>query len=131
MGKYMSEAMARKIFARTKYQATDEDIQRLSKNIALLGSRGLDSLNKRLIEGGRKVWDTIAEHNFASQLALSQNSSVPIQYEPPEIKPPPDFKIEKEGIIYWLQMKKLAESERENRQKKIMKQIERMAEDIK
>jgi len=28
-------------------------------------------------------------------------------------------------------MKKLAESERENRQKKIMKQIERMAEDIK
>ncbi len=74
--------IARKIFAGTRYKASEEDVKRLADNMALLEKRGLGKLNKRLIEGGRGIWATIAEHNFAVILVSQHCSTIPISYEP-------------------------------------------------
>jgi hypothetical protein len=123
-----SEAIiiSRQIFEKRRYPATDEDIRNLSKNIILLQSRGLFKLNERLIEGGRKIWDTFVEHNFAVSLVSQLDPTVSISYEPSEgLQRPPDFKIIKNGITYWIQIKNLASLERENRQANIIKEIQR------
>lgn len=74
--------IASKIFAGTRYRATEEDIKKLADNMALLERRGLGKLNQRLIDSGRGVWATIAEHNFAVILVSRHCSTVPISYEP-------------------------------------------------
>ena len=126
------EDIARKIFAKAKYQATEEDIKRLSNNMTLLKARELGNLNQRLIEGGRGIWDTIAEHNFAVGLCSLQDPTITIRYEPSEgLQRRPDFKIGKGSITYWIQMKKLVPLGRENRQNKIIEQIKRETKDIK
>ncbi len=122
--------MAEKLFAGTKYEATEEDIKRLADNMALLEERGLSKLNQRLIDSGRGVWATIAEHNFTVILVKHHNSSVPISYEPDINGRPPDFKVEKEDVTYWIQMKDLAKLERENRQDKIRQKIKTAAKEI-
>lgn len=135
IGPTISEAdaliISRNIFEGTRYEATDEDIRNLSNNIILLQSRGLSKLNDRLIEGGRKIWDTFVEHNFAATLASQFDQTVSISYEPTEgLQRPPDFKIIKNGITYWIQIKNLAKLERENRQTNIIKEIGRQISTI-
>ena len=44
------------------------------------------------MEDEKRSWILLQKHNFAAQLALSQSSSVPIQYQPPEMMPPPDLR---------------------------------------
>jgi hypothetical protein len=123
--------ISRQIFERRRYPATDEDIRNLSKNIILLQSRGLTKLNERLIEGGRKIWDTFVEHNFAASLASQLDATVSISYEPTEgLQRPPDFKIIKNDITYWIQIKNLAILERENRQANVIKEIGRRVSSI-
>jgi hypothetical protein len=124
----LSEAIvtSRHIFEKIRYSATDDDIRNLSRNVILLQSRGLAKLNERLIEGGRKIWDTFVEHNFAASIASQLDSAISILYEPTEgLQRPPDFKIIKNGITYWVQIKNLAILERENRQANIIKEIGR------
>jgi hypothetical protein len=128
-----SEAIvtARQIFEKRRYPATDDDIRNLSRNIILLQSRGLTKLNERLFEGGRKIWDSFVEHNFAASLVSQLDSTVSISYEPIEgLKRPPDFKIVKNDITYWVQIKNLASLERENRQANIIKEIGRQISGI-
>ena len=109
-----------------------EDIKKLADNIAILENRGLDKLNKRLIEGGRGIWATIAEHNFAVVLISRHCSAIPISYEPEiRLQRPPDFKVEIGDIKYWIQMKDLSKLERENRQYKIIEKIKREVKEIK
>lgn len=85
--------IARKIFAGTKYEASEEDVKRLADNMAILEKRGLGKLNKRLIDSGREVWATIAEHNFAVILVSQHCSTIPLSYEPNiGLQRPPDFK---------------------------------------
>lgn len=120
-------ATAQLIFERAKYQASEEDINKLADNIALLENRGLGKLNKRLIESDRKPWNTIVEHNFAVMLVSHHAATNPISYEPADIVPPPDFKVEMEDITYWIQMKDLSKLKRENIQDKIIQQIKREA----
>lgn len=122
---------ARKIFAGTRYKATEDDIRRLAYNMRLLKERGLDNLNKRLIDSGGKIWNTIAEHNFAVMLLSRHDATIPIKYEPSELVPPPDFKVVVGGVTYWIQMKDLAKLERENRQDKIVQRIKTEANEIK
>lgn len=96
-----------------------------------LEKRGLDKLNKRLIEGGRKIWDTFAELNFAIKLISHLSPNIPISYEPKEGLPQPiDFKVTLGKITYWIQMKNLSKLERENRQEKIIQQIKRETKKI-
>lgn len=123
--------IARKIFAGTKYKASEEDVKRLADNMAILEKRGLGTLNKRLIDFEKKVWNTIAEHNFAMILVSHHCSTIPLSYEHNGLQRPPDFKVEIGGITYWIQMKDLEKLERENRQFKIIQQIKRAAKEIK
>lgn len=122
---------ATRIFEAAAYPASQIDIQSLVENMALLEKRGLSKLNYRLIQGGRNVWDTFSEHNFASVLLSHHDNKIPISYEPDEgLRRPPDFKVEIEGVTYWVQMKKLAILERENRQRKIVQEIRNAAKNI-
>lgn len=135
--KYMKDylSVARKIFEGTKYEAAEEDIKKLADNIDLLERRGLGKLNERLIDARKhtKIFETIAEHNFAVTLLSRHNSTIPISYEP-EIEGqqrPPDFKVDVGNITYWIQMKDLAKLERVNRQNKIIQKIKEEAKKIK
>jgi hypothetical protein len=75
---------AKEVFEGTKYQASDIDIQKLSSNARILEDNGMTKLNHRLLEGGRKIWDTFAEHNFAVKLISYHNQKAEISYEPDE-----------------------------------------------
>jgi hypothetical protein len=123
--------IARKIFEGTRHQASEEEVSDLAKNMTFLEARGLDKLNRRLINGGRKIWDTFSEHNFASMLISRHDSKIPISYEPEGLEHPPDFKVVLEGTTYWIQMKRLSDLERENRQNKIFQKIKKAARTIK
>ncbi|MGD9851653.1 MAG: hypothetical protein AB7T38_10315 [Nitrospirales bacterium] len=121
-----SLSVSRKIFEGTRYKASDEDIRNLARNIFLLEQRGLTKLNQRLMKSGKKVWDTLVEHNFAVSMISLLDSSVSICYEPTEgLQRPPDFKITNGTRTYWIQIKNLSRLERENRQAKIFEEIER------
>jgi len=123
--------IAHNIYEKIKYEATEEDIISLSNNIKLLNERGLSKLNHRLIDGGKKIWDTFAEHNFASSILPIIGPRLLIDYEPTEdLQRPPDFKINKNDITFWIQIKNLACLERENRQNKIIQEIERQIKKI-
>jgi len=124
--------IARKIFAGTRYEASEEDVKKLADNMVLLKKRGLGKLNKKLIDSGRGVWAIIGEHNFAVILLSQHGSKIPISYEPDiGTKRPPDLKVEIGDITYWIQMKDLTKLERENRQDKVIQQIKRAAKEIK
>ena len=127
-------SIARKIFEDSCYRASDEDVKRLADNMALLEKRGLGKLNKRLISAKKhfKIFETIAEHNFAVTLVSRHSSTILISYEPDIGSPrPPDFKVEIGKITNWIQMKDLSKLERENRQNKMIQQITRAAKEIK
>lgn len=126
--------IARRIFEGTRYKATDEDVKKLADNMVLLEKRGLVKLNKRLIDARNhsKIFETIAEHNFAVMLISRHSSEIPISYEPDlESRRPPDFKVEAENVTYWIQMKDLSKLERENRQDKLIQTIKEKAKEIK
>lgn len=127
--------IATMILEGTLREVSDKEIKQLSNNILALERRGLSRLNKRLIECGRK-WDTFAEHNFGYELTEYHPSNIPILYEPNEfsgriLRRHPDFVIQIKGITFWIQMKKLSVTERENRQSKAIDQIKILAQDIK
>lgn len=119
------------LFESTKYRASETEIQKLATNMRMLEERGMTKLNRRLLESGRKIWDTFSEHNFAVKLISYHNQDVQISYEPDEgLRRPPDFKIALKGLTYWVQMKRLSNLERENRQNKIMQKIKDEAKQI-
>jgi hypothetical protein len=126
-----AEEFANRVFEGNRYRPSKEEVKRLAGNILLLEQGGLEKLNKRLVEGGRKVWDTLVEHNLAAELVLLHGSSARIAYEPPEENPPPDFKIIKEGLTYWVQVKNLSRLGRENRQIKNFESIRRFGTSVK
>jgi len=124
------------IFEGIKWEASDDEIKQLTSNILALEQRGLSPLNKRLTEGGEKIWDTVAEHNFGYELIGYHSCNIPILYEPNEfegrtLRRPIDFVVRKNDITFWIQMKNLSRTERENRQLKAVKKIKRLAQDIK
>jgi hypothetical protein len=129
-------SIATMIFEGTKWDASEEEIKLLAKRLCAIEERGLSKLNKRLIEGGKKIWDTFAEHNFCNELIDHNPFPIPIFYEPNEFEGntfnrPPDFVIRKGGVTFWVQMKNLSETERENRRAKDIEQIKKLAKDIK
>lgn len=123
--------VATDVFGRTRYKPSDQEVGRLANNITLLRKRGLENLNFRLIKSGRKVWDTFPEHNFAAMLCSQHKEKSLITYEPSELQRPPDFKIVIDKVTYWIQIKRFSDLERENRQGKIIENIQRGCKDIK
>lgn len=124
--------LAASVFEATSYRATDEEIKDLADNMRLLQQKGLNKLNQRLLDGGRKIWDTFTEHNLAAKIAKNHGPAVPILYEPAEegLPRPPDLKIIIGETIYWIQVKNLSNLERENRQKKMISRIRVCAKEI-
>lgn len=119
------------LFEVTKYRASETEIQKLGTHMRMLEERGMSKLNRRLLESGRKIWDTFSEHNFALKLISYHNQDVEISYEPDEeLRRPPDFKIVLGELTYWIQMKRLSNLERENRQNKIVQKIKDAAKKI-
>jgi hypothetical protein len=119
------------LFEGTKHQASETEIQKLATNMRMLEERGMTKLNLRLLESGRKIWDTFAEHNFAVKLISNHKKNAEISYEPDEgLRRPPDFKVVLDGLTFWIQMKRLANLERENRQNKIVRKIKDGAKKI-
>lgn len=132
MEDYLSSA--REIFKYTRYDASDEDIKKLADNMLLLENRGLGKLNKRLVDARKhsKIFETIAEHNFAVKFISQHSYKVTISYEPDlGSRRPPDFKVEKENVTYWIQMKDLSKSERDNKQDRLIQTIKEKAKEIK
>lgn len=118
-----------------RYEASETEKQELATRIAALEERGLSRLNKRLANANRNVEDVFAEHNFAYELIDKHPADVPLLYEPKEyngrtLKRPPDFVLRKNGITFWIQMKRLSKAERENRQSKIIEKIKERARKI-
>lgn len=123
---------AKRVFAGARYQAIDEEVKSLAESMVLLEQRSLQKLNQRLLEGGRKIWDTFVELNFARALLLQHNPDIPVSYEPDiGYLRPVDLKIELGAAVYWVQVKNLSLLERENRQFKIIQKIKNAAADIK
>ncbi|MBI4621473.1 MAG: hypothetical protein HY739_15165 [Desulfobacterales bacterium] len=125
--------IARRIFNATRYEASDEDVRKLAVNMALLEQRGLGKLNKRLVDARKhtKIFETIAEHNFAVMLISHHCAQIPINYEPDDLQSPPDFKVQIGDITFWIQIKDLQKLERENRQDKLIQKIIEKAKEIK
>ncbi|MCA9423214.1 MAG: hypothetical protein KC592_19500 [Nitrospira sp.] len=123
---------AKQVFSRTKYQAAEEDINALARNMALLEGRGLGVLNQRLISANNKIFDTVAEHNVASMLIRHFGESALIEYEPPEhANRPVDFRVQTNANIYWLQMKRFAALKREDMRDRLLDRIKEEAIKIK
>lgn len=123
--------VATEVFEGTKYTPSNTDIQKLASNVSILEDRSMAKLNRRLSEGGRKIWDTFAEHNFAVKLISYHKQNAIISYEPDEeLRRPPDFKIVIDELTYWVQMKRLSNLERENRQSKIVQKIKLEAKKV-
>jgi hypothetical protein len=96
-----------------------------------LEEAGLSNLNQRLIESGRKIWDTFVEHNFAAELISIHSTDLALEYEPTDgYERPPDFVIKLDNVTYFVQIKSLASLERENRQRKIGDKIKLLAKKI-
>ena len=125
---------AKQVFSRTKYQAAEKDINALARNMALLEGRGLGDLNQRLIlaKTHTKIFDTVAEHNVASMLLRHFGTSARIEYEPPgHANRPVDFRVQTNENIYWLQMKRFADLERENMRDRLLDRLKQAATAIK
>lgn len=123
------------IFECSKLKASEADVQLLAKKMLSLEERCLSQLNWRLISCNSKISDTLAEIDFAYEL-ICHLPSIPVLYEPAELndrtlKRPPDFVIQKNGTTFWIQMKNLSQTERENRQAKNIAGIQKLAQTIK
>lgn len=108
---------AEMVFESTNYAATDEEIKLLAANMDLLAGVGLAALNRRMLQGGRGIWDTFTEHNFAAKVARLHGGAIAIHYEPRDgLRRPPDFKIDIAGTTYWVQIRTLSSLKRESLQ---------------
>jgi len=132
MDRQVARDIATTVFEGTRWLASEEDMERLTRNVLLIEEKGLSKLNQRLIENRRGIWDTFAEHNFAIELITYHGLSSLIDYEPEAgLRRPPDFKVQIEDIIFWLQMKKLSKPARENRRDKTIQKMKKKISDIK
>lgn len=118
---------------RTIYKESEEEIQKLEQQMDLLSQFGLNNLNEILINNtrgsARNLTDFIAEHNFGAELIRFDSYNPPL-YEPSGYNRPPDFVISKQGVKFFLQMKKLSESERDNRRNKLIARVKRSLQSI-
>jgi len=127
--------LATKILERTPHNNSPEEIMNLGKQIALLSEQDMLKLSVTLLNNTRNSLrnfrDFIAEHNFGADLVRKNNNKeYVIEYEPDRFQCPPDFVITRNEVTYFLQMKKLSLSERENRRTKLIQEMKRGFEKI-
>jgi hypothetical protein len=97
--------------------------------LAVVEAAGLQPLNERLIQANRKIFDTIAELNFAVMLVRHLGGG--IEYEPLDYgQRPVDFRVRREETVLHLQMKRFGDLERDNRRDAIYERIKEGARAI-
>lgn len=118
---------ALEVLNRTKYHSDEEEIQKLEQQMQLISEHGMDDLNQVLLSNARgssrKVLDFIAEHNFAADLIRFDPEST-LLYEPSCYSSrPTDFVRCHASSLGFMQMKRLNESESDNRRKKMLDRL--------
>lgn len=119
--------MANDIFAKTKYVPDEKDIASLAETMALVEAADLSALNERLTQTNRKIFDTIAELNFAAML-IRHNGRTGLEYEPSNYGPRPvDFRFKRRDVVMHLQMKRFGDLERDNRKDALCERVKQQA----
>jgi len=92
----------------------------------------LSQINQRLQKCNKptKLLETLAEHSLAVEL-LKNKENLSITYEPSNFNKPPDFHVKSNDIDYYLEVKRPAKLELDNRQEKILQTIKTQAKEIK
>jgi len=103
------------------------DIEKLKEAIDYLNEKQLSDLCKRLLRSTKahKFLETLTELNFTVQLLRSfpPNQALDIFYEPKNTKRPIDLVIKLDRINYYIQIKSLSNSIRENQQAQVVREI--------
>lgn len=113
-----------------------EDIKSLFLKLCYLKNNNLEKLASRLLEQNKvsKFPETLTEVNFSFQLLnslRSNKSGFMAYYEPKTGVRPIDLIIEYNNKKYFIQIKYLSSSIRDNKKNKIVKEIERQSKAIK
>ncbi|WP_240420265.1 hypothetical protein [Paenibacillus periandrae] len=120
---------AQLVFERTIYNDSQQDIEMLRNNMVLLYEHGLEKVNRKLIENcknsSRNIWDFLDEHNLAVEVLKTIDKSITIEYEPDYLDGTVDFVLTGDKTEYYLQVKNLSDSERQNRRKKTIETIKK------
>ncbi|MCU6794074.1 hypothetical protein OB236_18385 [Paenibacillus sp. WQ 127069] len=123
------------VFERTIYNDSQQDIEMLRNNMILLYKHGLEKVNRKLIENcrssSRNIWDFMVEHNLAIEIIKTIDQMTTIEYEPDYLDGTVDFVLSRGKTEYYLQVKNLSDSERQNRRKKTVETIKKELMEIK
>lgn len=118
--------VAEEILNITKYNNNETEIQNLAEQIELVDLHGMGDLNQILLQNargsGRNIPDFIAEHNFGTDLIRKDPQGL-FLYEPPKYNRPIDFVLPRHSTTFFMQMKRLSDSEFENRRNNMLRRI--------
>lgn len=110
------------------------DVKKLNENIDVLQQWNLSKLSDRLLCSTKpsKFLETLTELNFTTQLIKSFpfNTITSIEYEPEDSKRPIDLVVTLNTTKYFIQIKSLSNSIRENKQSKIIREIRKQIKNI-
>jgi hypothetical protein len=110
------------------------DIKKLNVDINYLQEKNLSRISERLLSLNKphKFIETLTEFKFTVQLLKSfpSNAKLSVEYEPNNTKRPIDLVIKYNEINYFIQIKSLSNSIRENKQSKIVREIRKHSKDI-
>jgi hypothetical protein len=121
------ENQLRELLVKLELRHDQVDMDKLKEAIDYLNEKGLSDLCQKLLRStkARKFLEILTELNFTVQLLnsfpLSKNSEV--FYEPKDTKRPIDLVIKLDRINYFIQIKSLSNSIRENKQAQIIREI--------
>lgn len=122
------------LLEKLELQYDQTDIEKLYASINYLNGKKLSDLSQRLLRSTKphKFLETLTEINFIVQLLKSFSSSTALEvlYEPKETKRPIDVVIKFDNINYYIQIKSLSNSIRENQQSQVIKEIRRQIKPI-
>lgn len=111
-----------------------DDIKKLNADIELLQKNNLSKIIDRLLSLNKphKFLEALTELNFTTQLIKSfpLQTKVNIEYEPKNTKRPIDLVVELHNIKYFIQIKSLSNSIRENKQSYIVREIRNQSKQI-
>ncbi|MGG0940592.1 hypothetical protein ABHN11_31785 [Brevibacillus centrosporus] len=113
---------AQEVLKSTKFQNDEVEIVRLASQMQLISEHGMEDMNRALLNR-RKLFDFIAEHNLASDLIGFDPIST-LLYEPSCYSSRPiDFVRHHANSLCFIQMKRLNDSEADNRKRKMLDRL--------
>lgn len=118
------------LLEKLELQHDQSDIERLKEAIDYLHEKQLSDLCKRLLRSTKahKFLETLTELNFTVQLLKSfpSNQALEIFYEPKDTKRPIDLVVKLDRVNYYIQIKSLSNSIRENQQAQVVREIRKL-----